>query len=100
LGIALAFSPFLAHRAEGHVAHPFYAMTALSLCLLALLCTVTAISRILWILKELRRTQISAMLQDPRDRPEQPALNLTNLRASQTTGHLLTTQEPAVGSHR
>jgi phosphatidylglycerophosphate synthase len=100
LGIALAFSPFFAHRTEGHVARPFYAITAVSLCLLAVLSTVTAISRILWTLKELRRRQISLMLEDPRDRPEQPALNLTNLRASQTTGHLVTPQEPAVGSHR
>jgi phosphatidylglycerophosphate synthase len=99
LGIALAFSPLLAHRAEGRVAHPFYAITAVSLCLLAVLSAVTAISRILWTLKELKRRQTSLMLDDSRDRPEQPALNLTNLRASQT-GHLLTTQEPAVGSHR
>jgi hypothetical protein len=99
LGIALAFSPFFAHRAEGHVAHPFYAITAVSLCLLAVLSAVTAISRILWTLKELGRKQAGLALDELRARTEQPALNLASLRASQTS-HILTTQEPAVGSHR
>jgi phosphatidylglycerophosphate synthase len=99
LGIALAFSPFFAHRAEGYVAHPFYAIAAVSLCLLAVLSTVTAVSRILWTLQELRRRQTELTPDSPRDRTEQPVLNVTVLRPSQT-GQRLTTQEPAVGSHR
>jgi CDP-diacylglycerol--glycerol-3-phosphate 3-phosphatidyltransferase len=53
LGIALAFSPYFGHRAEGFGPHPFYAITAGSLCLLAVLSTVTAVSRILWTLNQL-----------------------------------------------
>lgn len=52
LGIALAFSPYFAHKAEGFVPHPFYAIAAVSLCLLAVLNTVTAVSRILWTLRQ------------------------------------------------
>jgi CDP-diacylglycerol--glycerol-3-phosphate 3-phosphatidyltransferase len=54
LGIALAFSPFFGHRAEGFVAHPFYAITAGSLCLLAVLSTTTAFTRIMWTLNQLK----------------------------------------------
>ncbi|HZL20411.1 MAG TPA: CDP-alcohol phosphatidyltransferase family protein [Polyangia bacterium] len=99
LGIALAFSPFFAHRSEGHVAHPIYAITAVSLCLLAVLSTVTAISRILWTLKELGRKQTALPLDDLRTRTEPSALTLTSLRPTQTS-HILTTHKPAVGSHR
>ncbi|MGB8299311.1 MAG: CDP-alcohol phosphatidyltransferase family protein [Polyangia bacterium] len=60
LGIALAFSPYFGHRAEGFVAHPFYAVTAGALCLLALLNTVTAVSRISWSLRQLKRAEIKA----------------------------------------
>ena len=54
LGIALAFSPFFGHRAEGFVAHPFYGVTAGSLCLLAVLSTATAFTRIMWTLNQLK----------------------------------------------
>lgn len=46
LGIALAFAPFFGHRAEGYIAHPFYGVTAGALCILAVLTTVTAATRI------------------------------------------------------
>jgi phosphatidylglycerophosphate synthase len=55
LGIALAFSSFFGHRAEGFVPHPFYAITAGSLCLLALLNVVTASTRIVWTLEQLKQ---------------------------------------------
>lgn len=54
LGIALAFSPFFGHRAEGLVPHPFYAVMAGSLCLLALLNTITAVRRIVWTLGQFK----------------------------------------------
>jgi phosphatidylglycerophosphate synthase len=54
LGTALALSPFFGHRAEGFVSHPFYAVTAGALCLLALLGAVTALSRITWTMRQLR----------------------------------------------
>jgi CDP-diacylglycerol--glycerol-3-phosphate 3-phosphatidyltransferase len=54
LGMALAFSPIVAHHTEGFVAHPLYAVTAGSLCLLALLNGVTACKRIVWTVRELR----------------------------------------------
>src|SRR5436305_1549981 len=37
LGMALAFSSFFGHRSEGFVPHPFYAVTAGALCLMAVL---------------------------------------------------------------
>jgi phosphatidylglycerophosphate synthase len=46
LGIALAFSAFVGHRTEGFVAHPFYGVTAVALCIMAVLNTVTVVSRI------------------------------------------------------
>jgi phosphatidylglycerophosphate synthase len=55
LGLGLAFGPFFAHRAEGFVPHPFYAVTAGALCLLALFNTVTAIARIGWTMQRLGR---------------------------------------------
>jgi len=54
LGIALAFSPFFGHRAEGFVPHPFCAVLAGSLCLLALLNTITAVRRIVWTLGQFK----------------------------------------------
>jgi phosphatidylglycerophosphate synthase len=54
LSIALAFSPFFAHRAEGFVRHPFYGVTAVALCLLALLNTITAVARVAWTMKRLQ----------------------------------------------
>jgi CDP-diacylglycerol--glycerol-3-phosphate 3-phosphatidyltransferase len=53
LAIALAFSPLPAHHAEGFVAHPLYAVTAVALFLLALLNTGTAIARIVWTMERL-----------------------------------------------
>jgi phosphatidylglycerophosphate synthase len=53
LGIALAFSSFIGHSVEGFVPHPLYAVTAGSLCLLAVLSGVTAVTRILWTLDQL-----------------------------------------------
>jgi phosphatidylglycerophosphate synthase len=62
LGIALAFSPFFAHRSEGFVGHPFYAITAGALCLLALLNTTTALARIVWTMGRLEGSnQVSPM---------------------------------------
>jgi phosphatidylglycerophosphate synthase len=54
LGIALAFSSFFGHRTEGFVPHPFYAVMAGSLCLLALLNTITAVRRIVWTLGQFK----------------------------------------------
>jgi CDP-diacylglycerol--glycerol-3-phosphate 3-phosphatidyltransferase len=54
LGIALAFSPFFAHRSEGFVAHPFYGVTAGALCLLAVLNASTALARIVWTMDRLK----------------------------------------------
>jgi phosphatidylglycerophosphate synthase len=59
LGAALAVSPFFGHRSEGFVPHPFYAVTAGALCLLALLNAVTAVSRITWTMRQLRQSNNS-----------------------------------------
>jgi CDP-diacylglycerol--glycerol-3-phosphate 3-phosphatidyltransferase len=53
LGIAMAFSPVVAHRQEGFVSHPHYWVTALTICVLACLNTATAVSRIAWTLRHL-----------------------------------------------
>ena len=60
----MAFSSYFGHRTEGFVAHPFYAITACSLCLLAVLNTITAYRRIVWTLRQFRRDQV-AILRDP-----------------------------------
>jgi CDP-diacylglycerol--glycerol-3-phosphate 3-phosphatidyltransferase len=54
LGIALAFSSYVGHRVEGFVPHPFYAVTAVALCLLALLNTITVIARLAWTMRALK----------------------------------------------
>ena len=54
LGLALALSPYLGHRAEGFVPHPSYAVAQAALWLLAFLSTFTAASRVLWIMKKLQ----------------------------------------------
>jgi CDP-diacylglycerol--glycerol-3-phosphate 3-phosphatidyltransferase len=54
LGLALALSPYLGHRAEGFVPHPSYAVAQAALWLLAFLSTFTAGSRVLWIMKRLQ----------------------------------------------
>ena len=64
LGSALAFSSYFGHRTEGFVAHPFYAITACGLCLLAVLNTITAYRRIVWTLQQFRRDQV-AIRRDP-----------------------------------
>jgi phosphatidylglycerophosphate synthase len=101
LGIALAFSPFFGHRAEGFVAHPFYAITAGSLCLLALLSTLTAVSRILWTLDQLKpaRPQVSLV----RDRDEiQAAIQakVVGLQAGEPRPLLNQNRERALGLDR
>ncbi len=60
LGTALAVSPFFGHRAEGFVPHPFYAVAAGALCILAVLNTVTAVSRMTWTMRQLRRAGSNA----------------------------------------
>jgi hypothetical protein len=53
LGIAMAFSPLVAHQEEGFVPHPRYWLTAGTIGLLAVLNTATAVSRIRWTLRRL-----------------------------------------------
>ncbi|MES1165915.1 MAG: CDP-alcohol phosphatidyltransferase family protein [Verrucomicrobiota bacterium] len=63
LGISLALSSFFAHRAEGLVPHPFYAVTAGGLCLMAVLNAVTACRRIVWTVRQLRRRAAAPVLR-------------------------------------
>jgi len=63
LGMALAFSSFFGHRAEGLVPHPFYAVTAGALCLLAVLNAITACRRIVWTVRQLRRRAAAPVLR-------------------------------------
>ena len=82
LGIALAFSPFFGHRAEGFVAHPFYGVTAGSLCVLAVLSTATAFTRIMWTLNQLKAVlPVKATLPASarRDQVEQPVARVVGL---------------------
>jgi len=65
LGTALALAPFFGHRSEGFVAHPFYAVTAAALCLLALLNTITAVSRIAWTMRQLRQVGTNVSMPMP-----------------------------------
>ena len=53
LGIAMAFSPLVAHGTEGFVPHPHYWVTAGIICVLAVLNTATAVSRIRWTMRQL-----------------------------------------------
>ncbi len=53
LGLALALSPYLAHSTEGFVPHPSYTVTKAALWLLAVLSTLTAVSRVVWIMTRL-----------------------------------------------
>jgi CDP-diacylglycerol--glycerol-3-phosphate 3-phosphatidyltransferase len=55
LGIAMAFSPVIAHRQEGFIPHPQYWATAITLSILAVLNTITVVSRIRWTLRRLAR---------------------------------------------
>ncbi|HXJ21273.1 MAG TPA: CDP-alcohol phosphatidyltransferase family protein [Polyangia bacterium] len=70
LGMALAFASFFGHRSEGFVPHPFYAVTAGALCLLAFLNTITAVRRILWTMAQFRRRGLEVSAQI---RPSAPA---------------------------
>jgi phosphatidylglycerophosphate synthase len=81
LGIALAFSPFFAHRAEGFTAHPFYGVTAGALCVLAVLNTATAAARIKWTMEQLEVTQLSLV----RPRREVAQTTLRREAANDTT---------------
>jgi phosphatidylglycerophosphate synthase len=85
LGISLGFAPFFAHRTEGFVAHPFYALTAGALCLLAVLNAVTAVSRILWTMKQLRGVPVQNALRARDD----TALPVTAVAAASSAGALL-----------
>jgi hypothetical protein len=68
LGIALAFAPFFGHRAEGYIAHPFYGVTAGALCILAVLTTVTAATRIR---STMERLDLNAQIEGVRSPKEQ-----------------------------
>jgi len=74
LGIALAFSPFFGHRVEGFVSHPFYAVTAVALGLLALLNTTTVIARIRWTMARLKEGSHLNIVRSRADRPVAEAL--------------------------
>jgi CDP-diacylglycerol--glycerol-3-phosphate 3-phosphatidyltransferase len=60
LGLALALSPYLGHRAEGFVPHPSFAVAKAALWLLATLSTFTVGSRVLWIMKKLQPKDAAA----------------------------------------
>jgi phosphatidylglycerophosphate synthase len=79
LGIALALSPFFGHRAEGFVPHPFYWITAGSLCLLAVLSIVTAFTRIVWTLNQLEK---GSPLNAPEGQHRPPEVRLLSLGAN------------------
>jgi CDP-diacylglycerol---glycerol-3-phosphate 3-phosphatidyltransferase len=96
LAIALAVSPYFAHRIEGRIPHPFYAITAVSLCLLAVLSTVTAVSRILWTLEQLKLKSNPGATQR-RDRDDRQSVDLGDVEP----GLLLTHEsKPALGLNR
>jgi CDP-diacylglycerol--glycerol-3-phosphate 3-phosphatidyltransferase len=59
LGIAMAFSPLVAHRQEGLVSHPHYWLTAFTICVLALVNTTTAVSRIAWTRRQLAAGRVT-----------------------------------------
>jgi CDP-diacylglycerol--glycerol-3-phosphate 3-phosphatidyltransferase len=55
LGIALAFSPLVAHGYESYPLHPTYAVTAVTLCMIAGLSVFTFVTRTLFTLRALGR---------------------------------------------
>ena len=65
LGLALALSPYLGHRAEGFLPHPSYAVAKAALWLLAILSTFTAGSRALWIMKKLQPIDVGGAHAGP-----------------------------------
>jgi CDP-diacylglycerol--glycerol-3-phosphate 3-phosphatidyltransferase len=98
LAIALAVSPYFAHRSEGRIPHPFYAITAVSLCLLAVLSTVTAVSRILWTLEQLKlKSTPSVVSPVRRDRDDRRPVDLGGVEPSLRLPH---EPKPALGLNR
>jgi phosphatidylglycerophosphate synthase len=96
LGTALAFSSFFGHRAEGFVPHPFYAVTAGSLCLLAVLSTVTAFRRIVWTLDQLNVTPPASTRSKLPARGEVRPAAVIRLAANNTEARLGAKQELAL----
>lgn len=91
LGMALAFSSYFGHHREGFVAHPFYAVTAGALCLLAVLNTLTAVRRIVWTMDQFqRRGREPAQI-----RPTAPA-NVVLLETKSADALLAAKREPAL----
>jgi phosphatidylglycerophosphate synthase len=90
LGIALAFSSFFGHRAEGFVPHPFYAVMAGSLCLLALLNTITAVRRIVWTLGQFKTASPTDLSQS---RPSLRPSNVIRLESEKAAALLSSTQQ-------
>jgi CDP-diacylglycerol---glycerol-3-phosphate 3-phosphatidyltransferase len=96
LTLALALSPYLAHRMEGFVAHPSYAVAKAALWLLALLSTLTAVTRVAWISNQLLRRHPSARSVVP----SQPKVASTQpMRKSASRCALTTTEAPAAEPH-
>jgi phosphatidylglycerophosphate synthase len=89
LGMALAFSPFFGHRAEGFVPHPFYAVMAGSLCLLALLNTITAVRRIVWTLEQFK---IASPTEVAQSRPTLRPADVIRLEPDKSSSLLSSTQ--------
>ena len=83
LSIAMAFSPVFGHRLEGFVPHPFYAVTAGALVILALLNTITAISRIVWTMNRLKDDASVSLLRMKND------ASRVDVRAANDAGQLL-----------
>lgn len=97
LGIALAFSSFFGHRAEGFVPHPVYAVTAGSLCILAVLNAVTAFTRIVWTMNQLGAKSPVGPAQALTDR--QPA-NMVRLPANHSDARFASSPERALRVER
>lgn len=97
LGIALAFSSFFGHRAEGFVPHPVYAVTAGSLCILAVLNAVTAFTRIVWTMNQLGARSPVGPAQALSDR--QPA-NMVRLPANHSDARFASSPERALRVER
>jgi phosphatidylglycerophosphate synthase len=90
LGTALAFSSFFGHRAEGFVPHPFYAVMAGSLCLLALLNTITAVRRIVWTLGQFKPASPTDVAQS---RPTHRPSDMIRLESEKAAALLSSTQQ-------
>jgi phosphatidylglycerophosphate synthase len=97
LGIALAFSSFFGHLTEGFVPHPVYAITAGSLCILALLSAVTAFTRIVWTMNQLEGRSAMGAAQALSDR--RPA-NMVRLGTNSPEGRFGANPERALRVER